>query len=268
MSVALALSGCSSVSQMLTRDDWKSWTPDSTALQIATDSTVTETIFDTLDQSYYQADDLQDMIARSVREYNEENGAGSISVTAYSVAGGQVTAALVYDSPDDYAAYNNLPLFDGSMLDAEMAGYLFAGPFRKVSGDASISASDVSTEEAMSHKEYHVVVCDRGHTVQVPGQIRYLSSNALPVNSHTASPAPEDQEKVSDETEAGLILPSSAVYRRVQETESGPQSGEEGEDALIYVIYEPDSEPVLSPYAQMLSGAAAGKNSDASEGGT
>ena len=61
---AWILSGCSMLDQIIGEDDWKSWTPDSNSIQVHADGSLTETIFDTLDKSWYAGNELQDMIAR------------------------------------------------------------------------------------------------------------------------------------------------------------------------------------------------------------
>lgn len=243
---ACLTAGCGTVGSLLDLSDWKEWTPSSTSLQIASDGTVTETIFDTLDESYYSENELQDMIARSVREYNEEHGADCITVPAYSVQDGQVMAALVYRTPEDYVSYNKLTLYSGPILSAQMEGYLFSGTFQEVSG-GTVTDSSVSPQTAMARKEYSVAISDPGHTVEVPGQIRYISSNASLVNSHVAAPG---GEVPTQETEEGLVLPSSAVYHREAESESADEAARREDLTYLYIIYEPDSDPLIAPYAE------------------
>ena len=187
-STAVLLTGCSMLDQIVGADSWKDWAPSQTSLQVYGDGSVTETILDSLDQEWYTGDELQDMIARSMNEYNAQNGAEALNVTEYSDEGGQVRVKLVYRTGDDYSRYNDVVFFNGSMLDAEMAGFLFTGPFSSVDG-SQVREQGVDAAEPLSHKEYSVTVTDGTHAVQVPGTIRYISSNGAVVNSHTAQPA-------------------------------------------------------------------------------
>ena len=82
------LSGCSMLDRIIGADDWKEWTPETTSIQVHADGSLTETIFDTLDQTWYQGNELQDMIARSMNEYNASHEDGAIQVTSYSDADG------------------------------------------------------------------------------------------------------------------------------------------------------------------------------------
>ncbi len=243
---ACVLTGCSMLDQVVGADDWKGWKPSMTSLQVSRDGSLTETILDTLDQSYYDADELQDMVARSVRIYNEDAGEAALNVSEYTVEQQNLKLVIHYASGEDYRSYNQLVFFDGSMLDAEMEGFLFSNSFRRVER-GKVVQEDVPNAEALAHKEYRVTISDDGHAVQVPGKICYVSRNAEPVNSHAAQPLTEKPEKKAEkETEAGLLLPSNAVYRKpetVTETEKKPElSGEEKDRGYIYVLYEKDPE--------------------------
>ena len=117
---ALLLTGCTTLDQIVGTESWKEWAPEQTSLQVYGDGVVAETIFDHLDQAWYTGDELQDMIARSMNEYNAANGENSLNVTEYSDEGGDVRVRLVYRTAEDYARYNNVVFFSGSMLDAQI----------------------------------------------------------------------------------------------------------------------------------------------------
>lgn len=241
---ACILTGCSMLDQVVGADDWKSWKPAVTTLQVYQDGSLTETILDTLNQSYYDADELQDMVARSVRLYNEDAGEAALNVTEYTVEQQNLKLVIQYASGEDYRSYNQLVFFDGSMLEAEMEGFLFANSFRRVER-GKVVQEDVPNAEVLARKEYRVTITDAGHAVQVPGKICYVSGNAEPVNSHAAQPLKEKPEKQAEnETDAGLLLPSNAVYRKPEPaTEKKPElSGEEKDRSYIYVLYEKDPE--------------------------
>lgn len=216
IAIAVFLTGCSTLDRIVGADDWKDWTPDSTSIQVSADDSVTETIFDTLDQSWYEGNELQDMIARSMNEYNEGHTPGAVNVKSYSDADGQVKVVIRYQTGDDFSEYNNVMFFAGSILEAQMKGFLFDSPFYVVDG-AELSGGAIDSSEPLSHKEYSVVISDGTHVVQVPGEIRYVSDGARLVNSHVATAESSEGESVS--------VPS------------------------LYIIYEKDQEPPLLPSA-------------------
>ncbi len=225
-----SLTGCSTLDHIIGADDWKDWTPDSNCIQVHGDGSLTETIFDKLDQSWYTGNELQDMIARSMNEYNAAHASNSINVTSYSDTNGDIQVSIKYLTGEDYAEYNNAVFCSGSMLDAEMQGFLFSGPFCAVDG-AKISSQTVDASEPLSHKEYSVVISDGTHVVQVPGEIKYVTSNAYVENSHVARLADGNE---SAQTE---MVVSADVDPRTE----GP-SEKEIDQSCLYIIYEKDEE--------------------------
>ena len=184
------LSGCSTLDRIIGADDWKDWTPDTTSIQVHADGSLTETIYDTLDQSWYQGNELQDMIARSMNEYNESHTPGAVNVRSYSDEGGQVKVVIDYRTDDDFAGYNNTPFSCGSMLDAQMKGYRLEGMYQEADG-SKLKEDALDASVPLSHKEYNVVISDGTHVVQVPGEIRYVTQGARLVNSHVAGASDE-----------------------------------------------------------------------------
>ena len=214
---ACILTGCSMLDQVVGADDWKSWKPAATTLQVYQDGSLTETILDTLNQSYYDADELQDMVARSVRLYNEDAGEAALNVTEYTVEQQNLKLVIQYASGEDYRSYNQLVFFDGSMLEAEMEGFLFANSFRRVER-GKVVQEDVPNAEVLARKEYRVTITDAGHAVFT-----------APVISHL------------DITTGGGVAVNSkdpAQYRPC----TVKVSGEEKDRSYIYVLYEKDPE--------------------------
>ena len=210
------------------------WTPDRTAVQISKDGTVTETVIDTLDQSYYSADELTSMVESAISDYQAEHGDGSVSETSIQIEDGQVTLVLAYASADDYRDFNNITFFNGSMLNAEMEGYEFNQSFIRI--EDSKAGETIDNTEPLSHKEYQVTVADLSHAVQVPGKITYISSNAQLIDAYTAEPV------------SGTV--AAAVSSSAQESQSGDMSAgsvteagdtsaaADGGDGLFYIIYD------------------------------
>ena len=215
------LSGCSTLDQIIGADDWKDWTPNTTSIQVHADGSLTETIFDTLDQSWYQGNELQDMIARSMNEYNDSHTAGAVNVTSYSDTDGVVKVVIDYRTDDDYAQYNNAEFVSGSMLDAQMKGFRLEGQFLEADG-SKLKGDVLDASVPLSHKEYSVVISDGTHVVQVPGEIRYVGEGAQLVNSHVA--------KVSEDAGGeNPAVPLTIIYEKDQEYTSILDTGSESQ---------------------------------------
>ena len=188
------------------KEEKEPWVPEQTALQISEEGTVTETIIDRLDQDYYSSSELEKMVREAVTEYTGANGPDSLQLTEYTSEGKNVRLVLVYGDDADYAAFNSVPFYNGSMLGAQMEGFRFDTEFLKVEKDGTASGRRYPADEPVSHKEYNVLVCDRLHMVEVPGDIVYVSAPAV----------------VQD---ARIVTP-------------GVSEAAEGDAQLLYVLYE------------------------------
>ena len=227
--VVMLLTGCSEIEQLMPQpgDDW---VPEQTALVVNRDGTVTETLMERLDQDYYDSAELEKMVTSTVSEYTASHGEEALVVDQLLVEDKQVTLQMTYRTGEDYAAYNGMPFFSGSMLGAQMSGFLFYNEFRPVQEGVSAQET-VSNEEPLSHKEYQVLITDSSHMVKVPGKIRYVSANTDVKDTYFAYPR---KEAFSADPE-GLVLPSNAVYK---DPAKGEVSQTDLEKNLVYVLYE------------------------------
>ncbi len=187
----MLLGGCSMIDQAM-------WNPEGDdAIRIASDGSVTEMVRDTLDQAYYSADELEKTITSSVEEYNQSHGEDSVKVASFKTEDADVTLKMEYASLDDYAAFNNLELYQGSMINAQLDGYLFDGSFFKIkNGEVSGKAVDSSAvfSDGMSSQ---VLIVQGPLEVCVDGKVTYISSNAQILSSDTVN-ASGKQEETSD----------------------------------------------------------------------
>lgn len=201
VSAGLMLTGCE-------KKEEEPWVPDSTALQVTQDGHITETIIDRLDESYYSSSELEEMVRSSVKEYAQAHGEGSVSLTEYTSGGADVRIVLEYAAAQDYASFNNVRFYNGSMLGAQMDGYRFETLFQIVAKDGSVSEQRVPSDGPVSHKEYQVLVTDRSHKVEVPGNIVYVSAPSQVQERRIVTPLPVTEEIDSSavsEEEAGLL---------------------------------------------------------------
>lgn len=209
-----ALTGCGTIESLTGGRPGSSSEPESdpvfstTSAVLHEDGSVAETVIDVLDESYYQSDELEQMIRDSVSEYDAENGQDSITLTSLTFNGPQVNLSLLYRSCADFESFNNIPFFSGSMLEAQMEGYRFEGTYSRVE-DGTVVKAGVSGSEASAAKELNVLISDGSHIVAVPGEIMYVSSNGIPLSANAAQKMPEpvgaeesEAENAADETAA------------------------------------------------------------------
>ena len=197
----LLLSGCQ-------KKEEEPWVPASTAIQVSQDGRITETIIDRLTESYYSSSELQEMVNASVKDHTAVYGDGSVSVKEFTANGSDIRIVLEYAAAEDYAAFNNVRFYNGSMLGAQMEGYRFETSFQLVAKDGTVSEQKVPVDGPVSHKEYQVLVTDRSHKVEVPGNIVYVSAPSQVEDRRIVTPltAAEDTDQSAvSEQEAGLL---------------------------------------------------------------
>ena len=183
------------------------WVPRDTSLIEEEDGTLTEMIFDQLDRSYYSQSELQAQVQAAINEYNSSakaTGPSAISMDEIVSEGYNIVLTLHYASWKDYQAFNDIPAFYGSMLEAEMAHFRFSGDFYAVE-DGKIKGDKMSYEVPLSHKEYLVMIADASYTVSVPNNIVYISGNAAPVISHVAKAVVPQEEQAGSKNKQNLI---------------------------------------------------------------
>lgn len=226
MVVALAagmmlLGGCEMLEQ-------KKWTPkEPAAISIAEDGSVTEIVQESLDESYYDAAELEQMITDEVGRYNAANGEDSITVKQTELTDGVFHLQMQYATADDYAQFNNTELYYGSMINAQLAGYLFDVSYKKVN-DGVVQSDAVDGSEVIKQMGDQVLILRAPMEVHVPGNVLFTSANADVLASNVVNATGETQEQ-----EEELILPSNAVYK-------GKEASYEEQEAakLVYIIFE------------------------------
>ncbi|MCC8104365.1 MAG: hypothetical protein LIP11_19635 [Clostridiales bacterium] len=204
------------------------WTPESSdAISIAADGSITEIVQETLDQSYYDVAELESMIDTEVAEYNSEHGADSIKVEEFSNDGSMVTLRLWFSSAEDYAEFNNVEFYCGSMINAQLEGYLFDVSFYRVT-DGEASGSAVSYTKVFEDMSATVVIVQAPMEVHFEdSEVTFISTNAEMFSADTVNASGEQEE-----TEA-LVLPSSKVYEGEETTYA-----EQKEANRVYIICE------------------------------
>lgn len=218
----LLLGGCEKLGQ-------SKWTPqEPAAVSIEKDGSVTEFIQDTLDADYYDASELENMINSGVNEYNSKNGEDSIVVKEFTAENGAVNLTMEYASAADYAQFNNTEFFYGSIIKAQLEGYLFDVSFKKVSNGV-VQGDEVSGSEVIKSTDKMVLILRGPLEVQVPGDVLFTSANADMLASDVVNATGEQEE-----TEHELVLPSNEVYR----SGSSRSFAEEMTAKRVYIIFD------------------------------
>lgn len=221
-SFAMLLGGC----DMLNQQQWEPQEPE--AISISEDGSITEIIQETLDEAYYNTSELQNMITSEVTDYNKQNGENSVTVKNFETEGQNVKLEMVYASAKDYASFNHVEFYYGSLINAQLEGYLFDVSYKKVR-DGVVSGNAVSGSEVIKAMDKEVLIVQAPLEVKVPGSILYTSTNAEIISDQVvyAAGAQENEEE-------GLLLPSNTIYKSEEDTSLAQQAAAN----RVYIIFD------------------------------
>ena len=143
---------------------------------------MTGAIVEAMDKDYFDTGELKTWVEDAVKEYNQETGS-SLEVKKYEVEDNTAKVTIEYPSLADYSGFNNVEAFQGSIAQAEEAGYTFDGEFVSAKGKPS-----VTYKELQGSKTYHVVILEEAEalTVSLEKDILYASGN-VKVNGKKAT---------------------------------------------------------------------------------
>ena len=154
------LSGCSKKTDV-----------DTSTVFIEKKGKITSVDVEALDKDYYDEAELESYITDHVNDYTSENG-NTVEMASFTVTDQVAKLQMQYDSYEDYTAFNGIELYDGTVVEAEAAGYDFDTDF--------ISASDedtkkVSKDDVLADDNNKVVIIKANVDVEVDGTVLYVS---------------------------------------------------------------------------------------------
>lgn len=129
-----------------------------------------------LDKEYYDETELSDFITDTVDTYVSKAGNGTVTIGEFAVENGVAHVYLDYAGAEDYAQFNGVEFFAGSVLDAKAEGYVIP--------DALTAVTDKET--AWDVEGNKIVIVGQQTQVQVDGTILFVSENASATGKNTA----------------------------------------------------------------------------------
>ena len=189
-------------------------------LVITKDGTITSTLVEPFDEEYYDLLELLDMIQLEIGQYNQDAGKEGIVLNSLEMVEENCVAVMTYQSPEDYALYNEVPFFAGTIQEAVKAGVDLDVVLTEAGENETIGQDEIEQLEA-----YQLVVWYGDMPVEVPGKIRYHSDGLQLLGSKRV--VAEDLDK--EETEDGSSIEEAAGASEFIEAElAGP----------FYLIYK------------------------------
>lgn len=131
------------------------------------------------DKEYYDEEELSDFITDTVDTYVAGAGEGSVKISDFAVEDGVAHVYLDYAGAEDYAAFNGVEFFAGSVLESFAAGYDIPDRFN---GTDEAKKKEVTWDD----KNNKIVIIGQQAQVQVDGTILFVSENASVTGKNTA----------------------------------------------------------------------------------
>ncbi len=157
-------------------------------------------------EKYYDEKELKNYITESVDSYVAENGDGSVELESFEISsskdkGSVARLYLNYASYIDYAQFNDVTLFAGTVKQAKEREYSFDQPFLKVEDGKLAEGVD---EKELEKEDLNVVVVGENIHIKVDGKIQYVSDGNVKVVEKDTAEAAFDADNPG--TEPAYIL--------------------------------------------------------------
>ncbi len=154
--LAVMLSGCG-----------KEFSPDTDTVYVQKKGTIKGANVAAFDKEYYDESELEQFITDTVDTYVTQSGEGTVSVSEFAVEEGIAHVYLDYASAEDYAEFNGVDFYVGTVLDARADGYEILDDFTPVTDRDT-------TWDAQDNK---IVIVGQETQVRVDGTILFASPN-------------------------------------------------------------------------------------------
>ncbi len=154
-------------------------------------------------EEYYDQQELLNFIDSSVEDYIRKAGEDTVKLEEFYVQDDIASARMSYASVTDYADFNGVEFFTGTVISAQARGYRFDGNYIAVEkGEPTGEKADGS--EFMDSEDLKCVIIGQPTAVKVSGDIVYVSEgNVTLLDSRLARVS---YDKLSADAEAGYII--------------------------------------------------------------
>lgn len=152
---------------------------ETNTVYVKKDGTVMQAIIEEFNESNYDQNELEEIIKQDVTSYN--NGTEAIKVEKYKVKDNIAKLITSYAKASDYAIFNDVEFFAGTISEAKTEGYEFDDMFMSVDEN-----NTVGSETIKSLSQYKVVIFEENIRIMTDSKILYMSSNTKLIDAKTA----------------------------------------------------------------------------------
>lgn len=139
-------------------------------LYVKNNGKIVGALFEKLDKDYYKDEELSDWILAELDSYNKENGKKTLKLRECEVGYDQARVSISYASIEDYADFNQVVAFEGTIAEAQKEGYTFTGEFKSTSDKPAITNKEIN-----GSKEYKVLILEESQQLVMEEKILYVN---------------------------------------------------------------------------------------------
>ena len=151
---------------------------------------ITEVAVGDFDKDNYDENEVEQYVKDSIKEYEDNDGAGTVKLKNLSVKDGVAKLGMHYSDSTAYSAFVGDTVFTGTVVQAIA-----------VTDGAAGDAAD--SKDVMKNDDYHVIVLSKGVDVTVDGTLQYVSSGVTVKDKNTAT---VDEIPAGETAEARYII--------------------------------------------------------------
>lgn len=187
-------------------------------------------IVEKFDKDYYDKDELESYVKDAIDAYNDEAGNEQIELTTYKVEDDIAKLVITYNSMKDYAKFNDVLLYTGTIKEALIADYDFDSDF--VTVEEGKLGKSVDLDTVKQDDDIKVLILNECTAVSVPGTICYVSSDNVTVTGEDTAKVQAADEKDITPDEKEVTPDESEIKNDTIEVVNNKLS------KLAYIIYK------------------------------
>ncbi len=194
------------------------------------------------DPGVYEEEGLRGFLEEEIKAYTDEHGKNTVKLEDLTVEDGIAKLRLTCQSAQDFAPSNGIEMYQGRIVDALAAGYVFDGTFAKV--ENGTVTGEATKQEIYTENEMNVVIIRANMDVRVEGEICYVSCQNVSLTGpdgvsirpeYYLGDAPAATGAAAGGQAAGSDVPSteepySADDGGAADATEDPAAGEDGSD--------------------------------------
>lgn len=141
-------------------------------LYIEKNGKVTGAIVEDWDDKLYDDKELEKQINEEIDSYTKSDKNASVKLKKFEIENKKAKVNLVYDSLSTYSDFNNVVAFNGTVKEAQKAGYEISGEFISTGNKPSITIKELDGSD-----KYCVIILSERQKIETGFKILYASKN-------------------------------------------------------------------------------------------